>query len=115
MRKGTPTGGSNTGMSIELVQLAELRDKVTELTRKVERQSLLLESLWEFVKVHGDLEDDALKDMARKLGAAQVDDEGRKHAPEAPQNCPACEEPVKGSRDRCFWCGHKFPAGLFDA
>jgi hypothetical protein len=91
MRIGPPSGNDNTGMSIELVQLATLRDKVTELTRKAERQALLIEALWQFVKVEFELEDGDLKAMARKL------------------------EPVKGDRDSCFWCGHKFPAGLFDS
>lgn len=113
MRIGPPSGNSNTGMSIELHQLAELRDKVTELTRRLDRQSLLIQALWQFVKADRELEDGDLKAMARKLDLEDGVEDGRQ-APEALQSCPACEEPVKGSRDRCFWCGHMFPAGLFD-
>lgn len=114
MRIGPPAGNDNTGMSIELVQLADLRDKVTELTRKLERQSLLLEAMWQFMKAEFELEDDDLKKLARKLDLEDGVEDGRKAAEAGPENCPACEEPVKGARDSCFWCGHKFPAGLFD-
>ena len=105
------SGNDNSGMSLELMQLATLRDKVSTLPRKVDRQALLIEALWQFVKATGDLEDEDLKAMVEKAG--QPGGLVRQAEQAKPQVCPACEEPVKGTREQCFWCGHKFPAGLF--
>lgn len=104
----------NTGLPIELVQLAELRDKVKDLERKAAKHALLIESMWTFMKAEFELQDEDLKTMFDTLDMADGVRDGQKKAA-AVTRCPKCEEPVKGVRTSCFWCGHEFPGSLFDA
>jgi hypothetical protein len=100
---------SNKGMGIELLQLAELRDQIREMSRRLDKQTHMMRGLWQFMKAEFKLQDKDLASLVQELAEMPLE--------EAPgggvENCPKCEEPVKGTRSSCFWCGHEFPEPLF--
>ena len=86
-------------------RIGELLERVAELERRLEKQTLVSMALWELLK--GELSDEALIDEVRRIDLLDGKLDGR-YTPDKPpmhHMCRECGRAVSRTRRACFYCG----------
>ncbi len=102
----------NTALSVEMSQLFELRNQVEVQGKRLEKQSRMISALWELLKERLSCTNEDLEALMIQAQKNEEEAAGDSPAASGLTHCPRCEEPVKGERTSCFWCGHDFPQDL---
>lgn len=82
-------------------------DKLADLTRQIERLSLVCQSMWELLRDQTKLSDD---DLASKIIDVDLRD-GKWNGKQGPEvvDCPSCGNPANARRGTCLFCAGPLP------
>jgi hypothetical protein len=80
--------------------------EVKSLSRRVERQSLASQALWELLRDHTDFEEEHILEKMQEIDLRDGQIDGK--IGHAPLTCSKCGRPGNSSRTVCVYCGASF-------
>lgn len=103
---GLPSAGSSA-----LGPALEAQSQVKELTRRVERLSILNQALWEILRDKIGLTDEELEGKVQEVDMRDGVADGSMTATAV--RCPRCQRVCNARHKKCLYCGQLFEAPLF--
>jgi len=88
-------------LSMAASDAASAQQSLKSLREKVDRHSVLLESIWQLLKSKQQFTDDELDKLIVEMEAKMQD--GTRVAPE----CPSCGRPLQENTPVCVYCGEE--------
>ena len=89
--------------------LSQLRAEIQDARRRCEALTIATQALWELLREHHRLPDEAILQKMREVDLRDGRADG-KLAP-GPVTCPACGRETSSTRKTCLYCGEQLAAG----
>jgi PHD/YefM family antitoxin component YafN of YafNO toxin-antitoxin module len=92
----------------------ETKSDVYFLKQELERQMMISEALWRFVKKEFELSDKDLFEKVLEIDAEDGRVDGKVSRQEGPKKCRVCDKTLPNRKNFCIYCGERYARDCFE-
>lgn len=92
----------------------ETKSEVYFLKQELERQLMISEALWRFMKREFDLSDEDLFQKVLEIDAEDGRVDGKVSRQDGPKKCRVCNKTLPNRKNFCIYCGERYARDCFE-
>lgn len=92
----------------------ESKSDIYFLKQELERQMMISEALWRFVKKEFNLSDEDLFQKVLEIDGEDGRVDGKVSRKEGPKKCQACNRTLPNRKNFCIYCGERYARDCFE-